>query len=82
MIHRGIWDQDTETTLKATRKKDRSPDSLVPLTIRVHREARAALKSTAALSEQTMEERCRSILYPAIGVHHLPAVVEPTATTS
>jgi plasmid stability protein len=61
--------------LKKQVVKSKPAGGLVPLTIRVHREARKQLRISSATEEVTMEEKGRDILYRALGLSHLPAVV-------
>lgn len=62
------------------RKFNETPVSLVPLTIRVHPEARRQLKSVSALEGFSMEEKARSVLYSALGLDQLPVVLESSVT--
>lgn len=66
-----------EVNLKRGRKPIEPPLTLVPLTIRVHPEARRQLKSVAALDDMSMEEKARTILYQELRLEQLPITVEP-----
>lgn len=69
-------------------RKARAPDDVVQLSIRIHFEARRQLRIRSAEEDIPMEEIVRSLLYPTLGLDHLPVVVEPedgarkVATTS
>lgn len=55
------------------------PDVVVNFTIRVHAEARKKLRILSAESDISIEEIVRGFLYPALGLKHLPVILEPTS---
>jgi plasmid stability protein len=71
--------QDEEQPL-AKLKKIRKPDELVSLSIRVHPDARRKLRIRAAEEDRNIEEIVRALLYPELGLKHLPAILEPATS--
>jgi plasmid stability protein len=53
-----------------------APDTVVNFTIRVHAEARKKLRIRSAESDASIEEIVRGILYPALGLKHLPVTLD------
>lgn len=61
-------------------RKPLPPDEIVNFTIRVHAEARRQLRIRSAVSDVSIEEIVRGLLYPALGLKELPVVLDPAST--